>query len=179
MRHRLIAIAALALISTQAVAQTATTGSAACAALTQAAANGAAARIAADNQTIQPPNSVTNLTCLNNFFNGTGLTIIANLFDPTNLLKAVQGQLCQLVQQTWNDVLGGTGQCGITLTGFNLGFGAGNLGGGSFCPRLTFGAGGPPIGTIGVGPGNSTTLPVQGTTTLPIGYTPPATLGLW
>jgi hypothetical protein len=162
-----------------AFAQTATTGSAACATLTQSAANGAAARIAADNQTIQPPTSVTQLTCLNNFFNGTGLTVITNLFDPTNLLQAVEGQICALANQVWTQALGGTAQCGITLTGFNIGFGAGNLGGGSFCPKLTFGGGGPPIGTIGIGTNNSTAVPVQGSVVVPVGYSTPPTTGLW
>jgi hypothetical protein len=178
--RRIIAIALLSVIATEAAAQTTTSGSAACATLTQAAANGAAARVAADNQTIQPPSSVTTLTCLNNFFSGAGLNIIANLLDPQNLLQAVEGQLCAVVNQTWNQVLGGTGQCGITLTGFNLGFGAaGALGGGAFCPKLTFGGGGPPIGTIGIGASNGTAIPVQGSAVVPTGYTAPPTQGLW
>jgi hypothetical protein len=175
---RLTAIALLALTSTAAMAQTATTGSPACAALGQAAANGAAARVAADNQTIQPPTSVTQLTCLNNFFSGAGLNVIANLLDPNNLIQAVEGQICALANQVWQQFVGGTGQCGVTLTGFNLGFGAG-LGGGSFCPKLTFGGGGPPIGSIGIGPNNSGAIGVKGTAVAPTGYTTPSTLGLW
>jgi hypothetical protein len=178
--RRIIAIALLSAIATEAAAQTANSGSAACATITQAAANGAAARVAADNQTIQPPTSVTNLTCLTNFFNGAGLNVIANLLDPTNLLQAVEGQICAVVNQTWNQVLGGTAQCGITVTGFTLGFGsAGALGAGSFCPKLTFGGGGPPIGTVGIGASNSTAIPVQGSAVVPTGYTAPPTQGLW
>ena len=52
--------------------------------------------------------------------------------------------------RTWNSLLG-SAQCGLTITGFNLGFGG--LGGGLSCPKLTFGGGGPPIATIGIGVG--------------------------
>jgi len=126
-------------------AQTTTTGSVGCAALVQAAANGMSARMAADQQTIQPPTSVTQLSCMNNFFNGVGLNLVTNLLNPTTLLQAVEGQICQAVQQTWNSFLGHV-QCGLTITGFNFGFGG--LGGGLSCPKLSFGGGGPPIALL-------------------------------
>lgn len=177
--RRIIAILLVAAMSTDAVAQTTNTGSAACTALSQAAANGAAARVAADNQTIKPPASVTTLTCLGKFFSGVGLDVITNLLDPAALLQAVEGELCTLASQAWDQVIGGVSQCGITLTGFNLGFGAGALGGGSLCPKLTFGGGGPPIGTLGIGTTNSTTIPVHGSAVVPNGYATPSTTGLW
>ena len=68
--------------------QTNTTGSAGCAAITQAAATGAANRIAADAQTIQQPASVTSLTCLNNIFGATGLNLVTNLLNPQTLLNS-------------------------------------------------------------------------------------------
>ena len=70
------------------------TSNSGCATLEQAAADGMAARIKADDQNIQAPQSVTKLTCLSNFFNGTGLDVISNLLDPTNLLSAVEGRIC-------------------------------------------------------------------------------------
>ena len=154
-----------------AMAQTTTTGSAGCAAITQAAANGITARIQADDNDINPPKSVTQLTCLTNFFNGIGLNLITNLLDPATLLTAVEGQICSLVQQTWNSLLG-KAQCGLTITGFNLGFGG--LGGGLSCPKLSFGGGGPPIGTIGIGTGSGGSgLYINGTGTAPTGYSLP------
>jgi len=78
---------------------TTTTGSAGCAAITQAAATGAANRVAADGQTIQQPQSVTNLTCLSNIFNATGLNLVTNLLNPETLLNQIEGQICQAVKQ--------------------------------------------------------------------------------
>ena len=49
----------------------------------------------------------------------------------------------------------------LTITGFNLGFGG--LGGGLSCPKLTFGGGGPPLGTIGLGVGPGSGLYLNGT----------------
>jgi hypothetical protein len=150
-----------------------TTGSAGCAAITQAAVNGMNARIQADDSNINPPQSVTSLTCLNNFFNGVGLNLITNLLNPANLLQAVEGQICNLVQQTWTSLLG-KAQCGLTITGFNLGFGG--LGGGLSCPQLSFGGGGPAIGTIGLGAGGAGSgLYINGTGTAPADYTLPTT----
>jgi hypothetical protein len=156
-----------------AMAQTTTTGSAGCTTITQAAANGLAARIQADDNDINPPKSVTQLTCLTNFFNGTGLDLISTLLDPATLLTTVEGKICNLVQQTWNSLLGKV-QCGLTISGFNLGFGG--LGGGLSCPKLSFGGGGPPIGTIGIGTGSSGSgLYINGTGTAPTGYSLPNT----
>lgn len=150
------------------------TGSVGCSAIVQAAANGQTARIGADNQTIKPPQSVTTLSCLSNFFSGTGLNLITNLLNPQMLLQNVEGQICNAVKSAWNSFLSGTNQCGITLTGINFGFGG--LGGGLSCPKITFGGGGPPIGTIGIGTGNpGSGLYLHGTITAPPGYTLPPT----
>src|SRR5713101_3359164 len=148
----LLTLMAAAALGGPAQAQTGgtTTGSVGCAAITQAGVNGLNARVQADDSNINAPQSVTSLTCLDNFFNGVGLNLITNLLNPANLLQAVEGQICNLVQQTWNSLLGRV-QCGLTITGFNLGFGG--LGGGLSCPRLSFGGGGPPIATIGLGLG--------------------------
>ena len=78
------------------------------------------------------------------------LNLVTNLLNPANLLQTVEGQLCNAVTSTWNSWLGNV-QCGLTVTGFNFGFGG--LGGGLSCPKLTFGGGGPPIATIGLGVG--------------------------
>jgi hypothetical protein len=154
-------------------AQQVTTGSVGCTAIVQAAANGLSSRMAADGQTIQQPTSVTNLSCLNNFFNGVGLNLVTNLLNPANLLQAVEGQICQAVQQTWNAWLGQV-QCGLTITGFNFGFGG--LGGGLSCPKLNFGGGGPPIASVGLGIGNGGSgsgLYINGNGLAPTGYTLP------
>jgi hypothetical protein len=150
---------------------TTSTGSVGCAVLAQAAANGMSARMAADQNTIQQPKSVTSLSCLGNFFNGVGLNLVTNLLDPGSLLQSVEGQICNAVQQTWNSWLGQV-QCGLTVTGFNLGFGG--IGGGLSCPSLSFGGGGPPISTIGLGAGTSGSgsgLYITGNGMLPSGYT--------
>lgn len=141
-----------------------------CATLAQAAANGIAAEIAANNQIIQPPQSVTQLSCLGNFFNGVGLNVITNLLNPANLLQDVEGKICDAATQAYQSALG-TAQCGLTITGFNLG-GLGNLGFGNFCPSLSIGAGGPTWGTIGTsldGNGQSN-LYVDGHAITPTGY---------
>jgi len=129
-----------------------TTGSTGCAAITQAGVNGLNARIQADDSNISAPQSVTSLTCLDNFFNGVGLNLVTNLLSPANLLQAVEGKICNLVQQTWNSLLGKV-QCGLTVSSFNLGFGG--IGGGLSCPKLSFGGGGPPIATISIGTGST------------------------
>lgn len=126
-----------------------TIGDASCSAITQAAADAVANRIQADDNSIRQPMSVKNLTCLDGFFNGFGLNLIANVLDPTALLSNVEGKICAMVRSTLTS-LTGSAQCGLTITGFNLGFGSG-FGGGSFCPKLSFGGGGPAWGTFGVG----------------------------
>ena len=172
---RLAALGLLALIPAaalsgpawgQTMTTTTTTGSVGCTAVTQAAINGQTARIQADDSNINPPRSVTTLTCLNSFFNGTGLNLVTSLLNPNTLLQAVEGQICGLVQQTWSSLLGSS-QCGLTLTGFNLGFGG--LGGGLSCPSLSFGGGGPPIGSLGIGTGGGLYIPGHGMP--PSGYT--------
>lgn len=148
-----------------------------CTALAQAATAGMAARIAADDQSIKAPQSVTQLTCLSNFFNGVGLNVLTNLLDPTTLLKAVEGQICSAVQNAWQSQIGAA-QCGLTVTGFNIGFGG--LGGGMFCPKLTFGGGGTAIGGIGTGVGTSSgggSYYINGKAVGPTGYTLPTTGG--
>ena len=152
-------------------AQTSTstaTGSVGCAAIVQAAANGLTARVQADD-TIPAPKSVTTLSCLDNFFNGVGLNLVTNLLNPGNLLQSVEGAICSAVQSTWSSWLGSV-QCGLTISGFNLGFGG--LGGGLSCPSLSFGGGGPPIASVGIGPGGSGSgLYINGNGMLPTGYT--------
>lgn len=163
--------AAVALAPVTALADT---GSANCAAITQAAADGAAARIAADDNDVAAPKSVTTLSCLGNFFSGTGLDVITNLLNPGNLLAAVEGKICAAVNQTWSNLIGSV-QCGLTITGFDLGFGG--LGGGNFCPRLSFGGGGPTWASVGVGTNNGGGFLVNGTATVPSGYAVPAAVG--
>jgi len=143
------------------------TGSAGCAAITQAAANGLTARINADNLSINPPRSVTTMTCLSNFFNGVGLNVITSLLNPQLLLQAVEYQICNAVQAAWNSTIGQI-QCGLTLTGFNLGFGG--LGGGLICPRISFGGGGAPIASLGFGFGSYPGLYINGSGLPPTGY---------
>ena len=131
----------------------------------------------ADDQTINPPKSVTSLTCLNNFFNGVGLNLVTNLLDPSTLLQNVEGQICNAVQSRVEQPA--RRRAGRqTLTGFNLGF-FGGLGGGSICPRLSFGGGGPKIGTIGISGNGSGGMCVNGSGLGPTGYKLPSTGGAW
>lgn len=164
MRRALLASALSLSLAHAAIA--ASTSSSGCATLEQAAADGMAARIKADDQNIQAPQSVTKLTCLSNFFNGTGLDVITNLLDPTNLLSAVQGRICSIAQNAWNNAIGSV-QCGLTVTGFDLGFG---LGSGTFCPRLSIGGNGTPIGNFGIGTNSSGGLYLNGSAAPPTGY---------
>jgi len=159
-----------------AAAQT-TSSSPGCTDLANAAAAGMAATIQADNQSITQPQSVTNLSCLGNFFNGTGLNLISNLLDPTAILNSVEGKICQAAQSAWQSAIGSI-QCGITVSGFNMG-GFGGLGGGSFCPTLSFGGGGAPIGTMSLGTGanGQSGLYISGQGMPPSGYTLPPAIG--
>lgn len=142
-------LAMLLLTSAPAAMADTTSGGPSCSVITQAAADAVANRIMADDNSIRQPMSVKNLTCLDNFFNGFGLNLLSNLLDPATLLSNVEGQICSMVRSTLSSLTGST-QCGLTISGFNLGFGSG-LGGGSFCPKLSFGGGGPTWGTFGVG----------------------------
>ncbi|MDD2859464.1 MAG: hypothetical protein PHT60_14905 [Acidiphilium sp.] len=157
---------------------TANTGSTTgCAVLAQAAATGITAAIAANNQIVQAPQSVTQLSCLGNFFNGVGLNVITNLLNPANLLQDVEGKICGAATQAYQSAMG-TAQCGLTITGFNLG-GFGNLGFGNFCPSLNLGGGGPTIASIGTslnGTGQSS-LYVNGQAMSPTGYPNPNGVG--
>lgn len=142
-----------------------------CTTLANAAAAGLANIIAADDQTIKPPQSVTTLSCLGSFFNGTGLNVVTNLLDPGSLLSTIEGKICSAVQSTWNNYVGSV-QCGLTITGFNVGFGG--LGGGNFCPKLSFGGGGSSIGSVGAGlSGVQSGRYLSGTGVPPSGYTLP------
>lgn len=177
-----LALALASALPTLAAAQTATagstagTGSANCTALVQAATDAMAARIQADDQSISAPKSVFQLTCLNNFFNGVGLNVVQNFLNPSNLLAAVQGQICNYVNQAWQNFVG-SAQCGLTITGFNLGFGG--LGGGLMCPRLSFGGGGPPIASVGIGAGLGGSGSYGAQAVPPTGYTAPLAAGLY
>ena len=151
------------------------TGNANCAVITQAAAAGIAARIQADDRDIQAPQSLSSLTCLDNFFSGSGLNVITNVLDPATLLNAVKGQICSAVRSSWTSAIG-SAQCGLTLSGFDLGFGG--LGGGSFCPKLSFGGGGPTWGTLGVG-GSGGGLLLNGASVGPSNYPLPPNAGAY
>ena len=161
----LLVASALAFVS-PAIAQT--TGSEACTTITQSAANAATSRVSADDTDIPKPQSVKNFTCLDNFFKGAGLNVVANLLNPTNLLNSIESQICNKLTQVWSQTIG-KAQCGITLTGFQMGF----LGGSSL------GGGGPTIMSIGVGPGNSGKLTVTGNAVAPTGYSITSLLGLF
>ncbi|MBN9560483.1 MAG: hypothetical protein J0H14_07095 [Alphaproteobacteria bacterium] len=167
----LVALLASVPLCGSASAQPVTSGSVGCAAVVQASSNGMTSRVGADDTTINVPQSVTQLSCLGNFFNGVGLNLVTNLLNPGNLLQAVQGQICGLVQSTWNSLLG-SAQCGLTISGFNMGFGG--LGGGMSCPKLSFGGGGPPIASVGLGAGSGGSgLYIPGSGMAPTGYTVP------
>jgi hypothetical protein len=155
------------------------TGSESCTTLVQSAANAASSRVNADDTDIPKPQSVKNFTCLDKFFNGEGLNVVANILNPTNLLNAIETQICNKLTQIWQSTLG-KAQCGITLTGFKMGFlGGGTLGGGLSCPKISIGGGGPTIMSIGVGGGNSGKIPVSGSAVAPTGYPITSQLGLY
>jgi len=167
-------------VSATAQAQTTTgsteTGSTGCAALTQASANAINNRIQANDSYLTQPASVGGLSCLDNFFKGEGLNLITNGLDPAALLSSVAGQvetqICQAAQSAWTDATGQV-QCGLSVTGVNLGLGFSG-GSGVMCPSLSFGGGGPTIAsasasTGGAAGGNS--LYINGSPTLPTGYT--------
>lgn len=168
MRRMIAVIVALGLagLPAEVLAQTANGASQGCAALAQAGVDAATAQIAVEDQTIQAPQSVRNLTCLDGFFNGTGLDVLVNLANFGNLVGALRGQLCAAATNAWRSTLGGA-QCGLSISGFNLGFGG--LGGGNFCPRLNIGGNGSQLANIGMGAGQ-TGFYVNGVQQLPSGY---------
>ncbi len=153
-----------------ALGQTTTNGSAGCAVINQAAADGMNGRIQADDQVLTTPTSVTKLTCLDNFFNGVGLNVLTSFLNPSNLIDAVKGQICAAVDSAWQSVVG-SGQCGLSISGFDLGFG-GFAGSGLLCPKLSFGGGGPSLVGIGSGfqTGNGNGLYINGQPSAPTGY---------
>ncbi len=156
-----------------------TTGSESCTTLVQSAANAAAARVSADDADIPKPQSVKNFTCLDKFFNGAGLNVVVNLLNPTTLLNAVESQICSKLTSIWQSTIG-KAQCGITLTGFKMGFlGGGTLGGGLSCPKISIGGGGPTIMSIGVGSTNSGEISITGNAVAPTGYSITSLLGLY
>lgn len=170
MRRMIAAAVALGLagLPVAAFAQIANGASQGCAALAQAGVDAATAQIAAEDQTIQPPQSVRGLTCLDGFFNGTGLDVLVNLANFGNLVGALQGQLCAAVTNAWRSTLG-SAQCGLSVSGFDLGFGG--LGGGNFCPRLNIGGNGSQLANFGVGTGGAQSgFYVNGVQQLPSGY---------
>src|SRR5580693_9709105 len=95
----LLVASALAFVS-PAIAQT--TGSETCTTITQSAANAATSRVAADDTDIPKPQTVKNFTCLDKFFNGTGLNVVANLLNPATLLSAVESELCTKLTSVWS-----------------------------------------------------------------------------
>jgi hypothetical protein len=172
----LVFVGALALTSPS-IAQT--TGSETCTTLVQSAANAASSRVNADDVDIPKPQTVKNFTCLDKFFNGAGLNVVANLLNPTNLLNAVESQICAKLTSIWQSTIG-KAQCGITLTGFKMGFlGGSTLGGGLSCPKISFGGGGPTLMSIGVGGANSGKLTITGNAIAPTGYAITSLLGLF
>lgn len=139
-----------------------------CARLVQGAAQGASAQIAADNKTIQAPQSVTQLSCLGNFFNGAGLNVVTNFLNPATLLQSVEGQICSAATQAFQSAIG-SAQCGINITGFNMGFGMPGFG--LYCPSLSFGGGGTSLASVGTGGSSGNTgLYINGNALTPSGY---------
>src|SRR6202034_2231445 len=160
----LLVASALASVS-PAIAQT--TGSEACTTITQSAANAAASRVSADDTDIPKPQSVKNFTCLDNFFKGAGLNVVANLLNPQTLLSSIESQICNKLTQVWSQTIG-KAQCGITLTSFNMGFlGGSTLGGGLSCPKISIGGGGPTIMSIGAGSTHSGKISTTGNAAAP------------
>ena len=176
-RGRALFLAAALIAASPAIAQT--TGSESCTTLVQTAGNAASSRVSADDTDIPKPQSVKNFTCLDKFFNGTGLNVVMNILNPTTLLQAVETQICSKLTSIWNSTIG-KAQCGITLTGFKMGFlGGSTLGGGLSCPKISIGGGGPTIMSIGVGGTGSGKLSVTGNAVAPTGYSITSLLGLY
>lgn len=163
-----LAALTLALGVSGANAQSTTGSTAGCEALVQAAATGLAADMKADDATIHQPQSVTQFTCLGNFFNGVGLDVIASGLNIGSIAQAAMGKICSAVTTAWNN-LEGAAQCGLTVTGFDTNFNLG-LGAGSFCPALNFGGGGSSLISAGTNTTGSSSWDVPGGTQLPDGY---------
>jgi hypothetical protein len=149
----------------QTASSTASTG---CQALVQAAATGLAAQIKADNATITQPKSVSQFTCLGNFFHGIGLDVLTNGLNIAAIAQAAMGQVCSELTNAWTSVEGAA-QCGLTVTGLDNNFNLG-LGAGSFCPTLNFGGGGSALLTAGTSGSGNAKWDVGGMTQIPDGY---------
>jgi hypothetical protein len=99
--------------------------------------------------------------------------------ETCTTMNAIESQICNKLTQVWSQTIG-KAQCGITLTGFQMGFlGGSTLGGGLSCPKISIGGGGPTIMSIGVGPTNSGKLTVTGNAVAPTGYSITSLLGLF
>ena len=154
-------------------ASAATQGSQACATLTQAAADAVNGRIKANNAYEKQPESVSGLSCLDKFFNGTGLNLLTNIANPAALINEVvgqvEGEICSAAQSEWNNTVGAAQQCGLSLNGVNVGLGLSG-GNGLMCPSLNFGGNGPQLAAGSLGNGDSNGY-VRGEPRLPTGYT--------
>ena len=87
---RTLLVAGALAFASPALAQT-TTPSDACTTITQSAANAATSRVNADDTDIPKPQTVKNFTCLDKFFNGTGLNVVAKLHRERALHQADLG----------------------------------------------------------------------------------------
>jgi len=152
-----------------ACAQSASSAGGGCEALAQAAATGLSAQLKADDATIKQPQSVTQFTCLGNFFHGIGLDVLTSGLNPASIAQAAMGQVCSELSNAWASAEG-TAQCGLTVTGLDTNFNLG-LGSGSFCPALIFGGGGSTLLSAGTTTSGTSNWDVSGATQLPDGYT--------
>ncbi|CDG41026.1 hypothetical protein ASAP_2981 [Asaia bogorensis] len=141
-----------------------------CNQLVQAAADGMAGVIKADDTTIKQPQDITQFTCLGNFFNGVGLDVITSGLNPASIAQKVAGQFCSALTDKWNS-LQGAAQCGLTVTGINTNFGAGlGTGSGTFCPAINVGGGGDTIVSASTNTSGQQSWGVEGSTQMPDGY---------
>lgn len=145
-------------------------GSAGCDALVRAAQAGMEQRIQADDEQIPPPLSVRWLTCMSLFFNGIGFDVIEDFMGALvgMLTEAAVNAVCNLAREAWDATVGQI-QCGITVQGFNIGFG-GSLRGGTFCPTVTLGGNGPVVFGASIMAGADNTPYVGVATAPPTGY---------
>jgi len=170
----LIAIMATATANAQSASgSSTTTGSVGCAALVQASTDAVNARIQSNDAYEAQPSSVSGLSCLGNFFNGTGLNLVSNFLNPSSLIQQaigqVEGQICNAAQSEWQKTVGSASQCGLSLNGVNMGLNI-PTSGGLMCPSLSFGGSGPQIGSLGATVGGGTNMYVNGSQKLPLGY---------
>jgi hypothetical protein len=171
-RHPALAVlaATLAFAAPAARSQTQADSGDACTEITDAATQEALERMQANDAYETQPDSVKSLSCFDNLFNMPGLNMITNILDPAAFLNSLTNQICNALKYSWDSTIG-SAQCGLSLTGFNLGF-SGLGGTGLMCPSLSFGGGGPPLASIGGGwnAGHSGFI-VTSNAQLPSGYT--------